>query len=74
MAAALEALGVIGVTQVVLANPKKTYGAQVAAAVLADILVLAVRELVAALGLLAQVAALVAAAVVSSVNILRLVV
>jgi hypothetical protein len=68
MAAALVARGVTGVTQVVLANPKKTYGAQVAAAVLADILVLAVLVWVAALGLLAQVAVPVAAAVASLVN------
>jgi hypothetical protein len=70
MEAALGVLVVIGNTQAA-ARPKKTYGAQVAAAVLADILVLAVLVWVAALGLLAQVAVRVAAAVAGLDSILQ---
>ena len=70
MAAALVARGVTGITQAAR-HPKKTYGVQVAVAALADIPVLAVLGLVAALGLPDQAAAQVLVAVANLVNILR---
>jgi hypothetical protein len=62
-AAALEGLEETGST-LVLANPKKKYGEQVVAEALADILVLAVLELIAVTGLLAPVAVQAAAVAV----------